>query len=294
MLGSLTQAEPPLGTDWEIIVVNNNCTDDTDIIVEQFSKRLPLKRVFEPKPGLSHARNTGMDAASGDYLLWTDDDVTVGHNWLKAYQSAFESWPEASVFGGPIIPRFEGSPPDWMEAALHHMPFAYSGIDLGDTHLMLDSSSAGLPFGANMALRVLEQRQFRYDTRLGRRPGPTFISFEETEVLKRILATGKTGWWLPDTAVEHWIPRSRQTVDYLRAYFHGVGQILASTILQPRRLNNNHKGARAFIKAVKLEAIFRYHRSLSSPEKWLPALQSSSLAWGKLTGLHTPGFAPKP
>ncbi len=277
-------------------MVNNNCTDDTDIIIKQFSKLLPLKRVFEPKPGIAHARNTGMDAASGDYLLWTDDDVTVGRNWLKSYQSAFESWPEACVFGGPIIPRFEGNPPGWMEAALHHMLYAYSGIDLGDTPLMLDSSSpiGSLPFGANMALRGLEQRQFRFDTKLGRRPGPTIIGFEETDVLKRILATGKTGWWLPDTEVEHWIPASRQTVGYLRAYFHGVGQVLASSIFEPDRTTNNYERARRFYKAVKLEAIFCYHRSVSLPDKWLPALRRSSWAWGRLADFRTASYARKP
>jgi glycosyltransferase involved in cell wall biosynthesis len=286
LLRSLIQAEPLRHADWEIVVVNNNCTDDTNTIVEELANVLPLNLVFEPKPGLSYARNTGVATAAGDYILWTDDDVTVGRKWLRAYESAFENLSEASVFGGPIIPRFEGKPPDWIEAAKQHMPNIYAGIDLGDKTIMLDSTSAVIPYGANMAIRGLEQRQFRYDTRLGLKPGRSNIRFEEYDVLKRILATGSIGWWIPDAVVQHWIPPARQTIDYIRDYFHGVGQIISWGGIELGQQDIGHKRTTLYLKAAKLEAIFRYHRAVSSPDKWLPALRSSSKAWGKLSGFN--------
>ena len=286
LLRSLTKAEQPGGVDWEIIVVNNNCTDDTDTIIGQYRHMLPLKRVFELTPGLSHARNTGIAAASGDYIIWTDDDVTVKRNWLTSYQAAFERWPDASVFGGPIVARFEGHAPDWLETAKRLLPTVYAEINLGDTALMLDASSKALPFGANLAIRAIEQLKFRYDTRFGRRPGPSIIGFEEIDVLKRILATGKTGWWLPEPPVEHWISPSRQNIDYLRAYFHGIGKVKAISPINPSEPLSDWKRAKLYVKAIFLEILFRYHRQTSPPDKWLPVLKSSSLVWGRLAGLR--------
>ena len=96
----------PDDADWEVVVVsNNNCIDHTDAVIKAFADRLPIRREFEPERGLSHARNRAVDAAKGDYIVWTDDDVVVAPGWLAAYIEAFRRWPEAAVFGGPIIPR---------------------------------------------------------------------------------------------------------------------------------------------------------------------------------------------
>src|ERR1051325_11089380 len=53
---------------WEIIVVNNNCTDNTDDVIASFSDRLPIRREFEPQRGLSCARNRAVKAAEGSYI----------------------------------------------------------------------------------------------------------------------------------------------------------------------------------------------------------------------------------
>src|SRR5438067_1333131 len=96
-LASIASATVPTAA-WEVIVVNNNCTDETEAVLERFLSLLPLKRVFEGAPGLSNARNAAIKAASGDYLIWTDDDVLVGTDWLVAYERAFTRWPDAAVF----------------------------------------------------------------------------------------------------------------------------------------------------------------------------------------------------
>ena len=69
-------------------------------------RRLPARtQGFESRPGLSHARNRAIAEATGDYILWTDDDVTVCRDWLVAYADAFRKWPDAVGFGGPSGPR---------------------------------------------------------------------------------------------------------------------------------------------------------------------------------------------
>ena len=95
------------------MIVNNGCTDHTDVVIESFADRLPIRRELEPQRGHASVRNRAVDAAKGDYIVWTDDDVVVDSGWLAAYVEAFRRWPEAVVFGGPVIPRYESPTPKW-------------------------------------------------------------------------------------------------------------------------------------------------------------------------------------
>jgi glycosyltransferase involved in cell wall biosynthesis len=111
----MRQLRIPANVDWELLVVNNNCTDDTDAVIARHQDALPLRRLFEPEQGLSNARNSAVAVAKGDYILWTDDDVLVSSNWLVEYANAFRSWPDAAFFGGPIEPWFSTEPPAWLK-----------------------------------------------------------------------------------------------------------------------------------------------------------------------------------
>ena len=55
----------PPGLDWELIVVNNNSTDDTDRVIAAHTGALPIVRILESKQGHCHARNTAVAAARG-------------------------------------------------------------------------------------------------------------------------------------------------------------------------------------------------------------------------------------
>ena len=62
---------------WELLIVDNGSTDHTSNIVTSFEDRLPVKRLWQPEPGLSNARNFGIRHAAGKYIIWTDDDVLL-------------------------------------------------------------------------------------------------------------------------------------------------------------------------------------------------------------------------
>jgi glycosyltransferase involved in cell wall biosynthesis len=203
--------------DWELVVVNNNSTDDTERVLEAFAGRLPLRRAFEPKQGTSHARNAAVRLARGDYVVWTDDDVLVEADWLAAYARAVERHPSAALFGGPVRPRFEGTPPPWLSSAWQEIGPAFAARDLGAEPFELENDGE-LPYGANYVVRAREQRLFPYDPALGRRLDGGTLG-DETAVIRAILAAGGEGWWVPDALVEHWIPKERQTVGYLRSYY---------------------------------------------------------------------------
>lgn len=224
-LTQMTRLHIPDGAEWELLVVNNNCTDETDDIIARHDAKLPIRRIFENKTGLSHARNAAVSAATGDYILWTDDDVLVDPGWIAAYALAFQKWPEASVFGGPIEPWFEGTPPNWLIENWGCLSSAFATRDLGNETIELKVEGQQLPYGANFAVRMSEQTRFLYDPNFGLNQGNIILG-EETRLIESIIAEGFSGRWVPDARVRHWLPKSRQTIAFIKKYFIALGYSL--------------------------------------------------------------------
>ena len=280
-LERLREVEIPQNVDWQVIVIDNNSTDNTAATLQGFAGRLPLRTLFEPRPGLSNARNRAVAEATGDYLVWTDDDVLVDRRWLAAYAQAFERWPTAAFFGGPIEPWFEGTPPRWLAEHWRHVAHAFAVRELGDMPFPFNGSQ--VPYGANCAFRADVQRRYLYDPSLGRRPGAS-LGGEEVQVMQQMIADGLIGWWVPEARVRHWIPRHRQSLRHLRHFFRGHGEI------RGRRLQTSD-GPRWFgrprwlwRKALMAEARYWRIRATSGPEVWLTALKETARAWGELRG----------
>ncbi|MBU9764890.1 glycosyltransferase [Mycobacterium sp. TNTM28] len=102
-LGSITALDYP---DFEIVVVDNAPrTDATERVVEAIADPR-VRRVVEPVPGLSNARNAGLRAARHDVVAFTDDDVTVDPHWLRALARAFTQHPDAACVCG-LVPSGE-------------------------------------------------------------------------------------------------------------------------------------------------------------------------------------------
>jgi glucosyl-dolichyl phosphate glucuronosyltransferase len=266
----------PSGLAWELIIVNNGCTDETDEVIDSFRTRIPVRRVLEPETGLSHARNAAVREARGEYILWTDDDVLVAPEWLEAYLAAFERWPSASVFGGPVDPEFLEDPPQWLSAAWPLLGTAYAVIDLGPSEEALDMER--LPYGANMAFRLSRQRQISYDSRFGHhRMGK--IGGEETRVMRELLASGESGRWVPAARLKHLIPADRQTEEYLRSYYTGRGRRMR---LEQQTKGGNRKDAYWWFRGHAGRFAFHLGRALSIPTLWVRGLRTSSIASGFL------------
>jgi glycosyltransferase involved in cell wall biosynthesis len=281
-LESLAAMQVPGAIDWELVVVNNGCTDATDEVVGAFAGRLPLRRAFEGQRGHSPARNRAVDAARGDYLVWTDDDVVVDCGWLAAYDEAFRRWPEAAVFGGPITPRFEPPTPKWVVEGRELIGAAFAERDFGDAVRPLGIDGNRIPYGPNFALRAREQRSFRYDPELGHATGRKRYG-EEFDVVVRILRSGASGYWVPTAKVEHCIARQRQTVRYIRDYFAGQGE--TSTFLRaPEPPAQMLFGVPRWKWRLLAERWlrFRLHRVVSPPAIWKHHLIEYGLSRGEV------------
>jgi glucosyl-dolichyl phosphate glucuronosyltransferase len=287
-LTALAECETPPNALWELVVVDNGSSDDTRSVVREFESMLPVRAITEPTPGLARARNTAVRSARGDYLVWTDDDCIVGRRWLAAYTRSFAQWPTAAIFGGPIIPRFEGQPPAWLTPIARRVETAYAGRDLGREPIALSLNENRVPFGANYAIRADVQRARLYDSALGR--GSTIAVGEESEVLEGVLRDGGEGRWVPGADVTHSIPPSRQRVAYLRHYYAADGahdewrRCVGGVDDSP---SSNGSALQLLGRAVRSETRYQLFRRYRPPEVWIDELISASIGWGRLRARWT-------
>lgn len=271
----------PGGIAWELLIVNNNCTDHTDEVIARHVAKLPIKRLLETKQGLSNARNCAVEAASGDLLIWTDDDVLVDKEWLAEYAYASIERPECAFFGGLIEPWFEDEPPGWLKEALESVDVAFAVRDFGDESF--EYTLGRIPFGANFAIRTAVQRKYRYDPHLGR-IGQGMLGGDETTVIDAMLQDGLSGMYLPKAVVQHFIPRSRQTIKYLRSYYGGHGQLMYRSYRSENQPNLLGKPRWLWRSWLVAEFKYRFHRLVSPPRTWVEDLKQAATWRGFLRG----------
>lgn len=225
-LAQLGRLAVPDGVTWELLVVNNRCTDDTDAVLGRHAGGLPLRRLFEPAPGLSNARNCAQSESRGDYLIWTDDDVLADPTWLAEYCAAFRRWPDAAYFAGFVEPWFEAPPPEAMARAFEALAVGYCGIDWGPKERVLRPEES--PKGANMAYRRALVQHLRFDPDLGMKADQALFG-EETAYCDRLTAAGHHGVWVPGARVKHFVPAKRMELAYLKNFYRGLGRIIVRT-----------------------------------------------------------------
>src|SRR5262249_35027180 len=144
----------------ELIIVDNNSTDDTRAVVADFGRvsGIKVRYIFEAQQGLCYARNTGIKAAKGEIIAFTDDDVTVDPQWLRRLTSAFEQF-ECLGVAGKIVPVWPYQKPLWlqMEGPIRLMSVIVS-FDLGEELCEIVIP----PFGANMAFRKVAFEKYGF------------------------------------------------------------------------------------------------------------------------------------
>jgi glycosyltransferase involved in cell wall biosynthesis len=220
-LEQMTRLVSPVDARWEILIVDNNCTDETPQVVESFEGRLPIRMIREWNPGKAHAVNRALREAD-DLVLFTDDDVLVDEAWLTRFAGAACRFPGAAAFGGAIAPWFPIPPdPDFVDAfpSLKH---GFCGLD----H---DLEEGPLPedkeiYGANIGFRRSALGSLEFNTALGPNPFGAGRVGDETEFVQRVRRAGGEVIWVPGMRVRHYVDPSRMTLAYLREFTDGGGR----------------------------------------------------------------------
>ena len=98
---------------YEVIVVDNNSTDRTRQMVESFIERghSNLHYIFEPRQGVSHARNAGIKRALAPIIAFADDDVVVAQDWIEIIKREFDAHTGVDCLGGKVLPDGRASRP---------------------------------------------------------------------------------------------------------------------------------------------------------------------------------------
>jgi len=222
-LASVACSSLPAGVEREVLVVDNNSTDQTRQVVADFCARFPghFRYLFEPQPGKSYALNSGIREARGEVLAFLDDDVTVDRLWLWNLTRALDGGDWAGA-GGRIVLQWPGSLPRWLAIDGEYARHPFPGFDHGDKAKEL----AAPPFGTNMAFRkTMFEKYGGFRTDLGpsaNREIPPHS--EDTEFGRRLLSNGERLWYEPSAIVYHPVAAERIQKPYFLSWRFDYGR----------------------------------------------------------------------
>lgn len=232
VLASLESCVVQPGLEWEVLVVDNNSTDQTRAVIEAFSAGTPerFRYIFEGRQGKSNALNTGIQNARGEILALTDDDVTVHPDWVTQISEAFQEF-DCSGIGGRIVPLWRCPQPEWIDFDGPFRHVAFGGIvrfEKGDAAVRL----TGTATGANMAFKrsVVEKHgPFRADlsgNHADRRRLGDLLGGEDTEYCQRLLNAGEKLYYAPKAIVYHPVEEHRLQKKYLQSFAFSYGRYI--------------------------------------------------------------------
>lgn len=223
--------------EWEIILVDNNSTDDTRSVSVQYneSSTLNIHYIFEGQQGLSFARNKGIETAKGKYVVFIDDDIRVTPKWLRTIYDTFEEF-KCDAVGGRIHIESPQSLPAWISPDM----YGFLGHqDFGNTAHEMDGYTE-FPFGGNMAVtRDVFSEIGTFDTSLGRRgegsKSDELFKGEETDFFHRLADSGGVFRYHSDILVLHKILPYQLKKGFFLTLHKNAG------FLKARRDNSNYQ-----------------------------------------------------
>jgi glucosyl-dolichyl phosphate glucuronosyltransferase len=269
-LNSVAASVLPQAVEWEVLVVDNNSTDQTEKVVQEFCNRNPrrFRYLFESQQGKSHALNSGIREARGNTLAFMDDDVRVHPSWLENLTAPLRSDEWAGV-GGRIVPEWTFSPPRWLLADSDHAAGPLVGFHPSPTAGRLKEA----PIGTNMAFRKEMFEKYGYfRTDLGPRPGSELRN-EDTEFGDRLLAGGEQLRYEPSALVFHPVTSNRIDKKYFLKWWFNKGE---SNIRQ----FGVRRGTRYYVGGIPL---FLFRNLLVWTCKWLVAIRPARRFSSKLS-----------
>lgn len=196
---------------YEVIVADNNSTDNTVQVAQGYIGRLPNFEICrEEKRGANHTRNAGVGIAKGEYVAFIDDDALADPDWLLNISEFIGRHPDIHVFGGPhdaftLVPKPEWFPPE------------YGIFCLGNEERPVNLGSEWL-VGTNL---VVKKDAFvsvgGFNEKLGSiKTGSSFFQAgEETRLLIDLSARGYTSYYVPSIKVTHLIRQDKMSLRYL-------------------------------------------------------------------------------
>jgi glycosyltransferase involved in cell wall biosynthesis len=218
---------------YEVIIVDNNSTDDTRAVCEQFCRQYNnIRYCFEQKIGLSYARNRGFAEADGEYIAYLDDDAKVPEQWLSVAVEIIDKQ-SADVFGGPYFPIYDSPKPVWFKDS-------YGTAEMAKQACIL-SSDASLSGGNLFIRRRFLKNLGGFDVSLGMKGSRTAYG-EETDLIRRIRnqIPAAVIYYEPRLFIQHFVRANKMTLRWaLRRAFISGRYGYAATLCHQRFVNSS-------------------------------------------------------
>lgn len=256
------------GLAWEVIVVDNNCTDATVQVVVDFTEKhshLPLRLVYEPVPGLSYARERGVNESSFDIVLFCDDDNWLASGYLLNAYGLMNSDYTIGILGGNIKAEFEGQEPAWFGGYA-------GGYAIGEqaklgAKIVEDRKWV---YGAGTVIRkdlFVRLRSLSIELLLTGRKGNKLSAGDDSELCSIAILLGYRVVASSSLHLKHFIPANRLTLEYARNLYKGFGASMSV-------LNGYEHVINSKRKANYLDWLARiwYYVRLISPNQMLISL----------------------
>lgn len=259
----------------EIIVVIDHNPELQEALAQQLGAGVRLMANAESR-GLSGARNTGIGAASGEWIAFLDDDAVAEADWLARLANCFD---DAAVMGagGAIEPLWIGGEPAWF-------PREFNWV-VGCTYTGMPESRSAIRnlLGCNMAFRrEVFEAIGGFRSGMGR-IGKTPLGCEETELCIRAMQRWPERSFVfePAARVHHRVPAVRGRWEYFhaRCYAEGLSKAQVASLVGPQQgLESERRYVRQTLPAAVLGGMGQALRGdVDGPRR--AAAVAAGLAW---------------
>ncbi len=205
-----------------LIVIDNNSTDETPRIIDEFAREhpeLPIVRIIERVQGCSAARARFVREAAEPYIALLDDDVIPDPGWAAAVIRTLDAHPKAGWVGGKLQLAWESGP----TRLARRCRTMLAHQDFGDAERLIDHPEQGMVSAVFAARRqALHEIGWLEHRMLLGREGTALESGDDYEMTIRLRLGGWQVRYTPDARAEHIIPARRQSVEYLAKLARGV------------------------------------------------------------------------
>lgn len=203
---------------FEIIIVDNQSTDDTAKVIAELARKSEVVRgMTESRRGAHFARNSGAQSSKGEILYFTDDDMIADPAMLRQLVAPFASGANVGSATGRVIPQWQSVPPPWVIEHCHNQ--LLSLIDRGEsTFTATDDPGVFSCHQAVSREAFMKAGGFNPDTNAGK-----FVGDNETGLNIKIKRLGYEFAYVGAAVTAHVIPAARMTQRYLNGRFADQG-----------------------------------------------------------------------
>lgn len=204
---------------FEVLVVDNNSSDNTVQLIKKFEGLPNLHLFFEEFQGLSYARNRGLKESNGNYIAYVDDDSRIDENYIENLFQLLRKFSDTiDCYGGPILPFYTTPKPDWFEDSyeirrLRPNPgFQIKGQTFSGSN-MIWKKSVLMELGG-------------FNPQFGMK-GNQIILGEETKLFNYLWNNSDPKFYYsPDLIVYHWVSPKKFSLTYRLKRSVAIGQAL--------------------------------------------------------------------